>query len=84
YRDWSEVTQAKIKVSLPTGEESVLEVAAGDSYNFDVHGTNYWFVVTETNWYGDSASISITEQTPENVKKLILVKKKYLFPTEAN
>ncbi len=82
YRDASDITQAKIKVSLPTGEESVLEVVAGDSYNYDVDDTNYWFVVTETNWYGNSVSISITEQTPENVRKIILVKKKYLFAPE--
>ncbi len=82
YRNDSDVTLAKIKVSLPTGEESTLEVVAGDSYNFSVGDLNYWFVVTETNWYGSSVSVSVTQQTPENVKKIILVKKKYLFELE--
>ncbi len=82
YRNDSDITQAKINVSLPTGEETTLEVVAGDSYNFSVDDLNYWFVVTETNWYGDSVKISITKQTPENVKKIVLVKKKYLFEHE--
>lgn len=82
YRDESDITQAKIRVSLPTGDESTLEVVAGDSYNFDVEGTNYRFVVTETNWYGNSIDISITEQNPENMRKIILIKKKNLFAPE--
>ena len=79
YRNDSDITQAKINVSLPTGEESTLEVVAGDFYNFNVGNSNYWFIVTEANWYDDSVKISITEKTPENVEKLILVKKNDLF-----
>lgn len=78
YRTDEDVTQAEINISLPTGEESRMQVVAGDSYYFKFDDNEYRLIVSETNWYGDTIDIDITDE----IKTVKLVRKKYLFEPE--